>query len=190
MGPFGFAGLEALGMGARSPLCRGKPSTLSRRAAGASPGTGHLYLMGVRYRKVLLHLWKPCPEISFTGPPIRYGASRPESSYTGPPPSARGQYAYKVLYRTPLPLRWPKMRLQTTKSVQNGPKWPLRAFRARQWPFWVIFGAILELRYQQHSRMCPMVLKWKPLRPVFVLCWLYFRHFSVFWVFWGPVEPF
>ena len=86
------------------------------------------------------------------------------------------------------------MRLQTTKSVQNAPKMaqngPCGPFRARQGPFWVIFGTILELRCQQHSQRGSMVLKWKPLRIVFVLCWLYFRHFLVFWVFWGLLEPF
>ena len=40
----------------------------------------------LRYRKVVLHIWKPCLEISYTGPTLRYRAICPESSYTGPPP--------------------------------------------------------------------------------------------------------
>ena len=65
--------------------------------------------------------------------------------YTGPP-SGIGRHGLKSLYRTPLPLRYrdlgPKMRLQMTKSVQNGTKMAQNGtcgpFRARQGPFWVI----------------------------------------------------
>ena len=76
-----------------------------------------------------------------------------------------------------------------TKCPKMAPKWPLRALCP---PRAILghFGAILELRYQQNSQMCHIMLKWKPLRPVFVLCWLDFRQFLVVWVFWGAVEPF
>ena len=117
-----------------------------------------LYRTPLRYRAKSQNY--PIPD-----PPLRYRAILPIKSYTGPLPSGIGQYAYKLQYRTPLPLLRPKMRLQTTISVQNdpqnGPKWPLRALWARQGPFWVILGTILELRCQQHSQMCFGVF-WSP----------------------------
>ena len=86
------------------------------------------------------------------------------------------------------PLRYrdlrPQMRLQMTKSVQNGqndPKWHLRDAKGHFGSFWGHFGA----QVLKHSQMCPILLIWKPLRPVFVLCWLDFRQFLVVWVFWG-----